>query len=335
MSNHFFIWELNAADPREFTPGDPDADGGDADLRYFLGLAHELDRALGDQGMTVLITWHLDRFEDRFRDAVVLLINDEQYQLPAYAGHVQAVFKTGGTARNPLGDTLRLHPAIASRTVLREVRNVGRSWRRRIQTPQTRGAPVYELPLGFFRLTDVPMVPFADRDNDVFFAGSIESERGFTLRPRLVARRQMATALASVRTQLPGVLIDYSSGGPMANPAAMVDGDAYSHRLMQARIVLCPRGNFDETYRLMEAARSGCVAITERLPERWYYRDSPAIQLDRWASLPTLLRGLIADQDALAERGERMRAWWMTSLSEEAVTRYVTARLPCASVPTS
>lgn len=335
MSNRYFIWELNAVAPREFAPRDPDASAGDADLRYFLGVIREIDRRLGDQDLTFLLTWHLDRFEDRFRDAVVLLINDEQYQLPAYAGLVRAIFKTGGVIRNPLADTLRLHPAIAARTVLRELRNVGRSARRRVQTPQTRGASVHALPLGYFRLTDVPLLPFARRTTDVVFAGSVESETGFTLRPRLVARRQMAAALKQAATRLPAARIDYSSGGPMANPSQMLDGDAYSQKLAQARIVLCPRGNFDETYRLMEAARCGCVAVTEALPARWYYEDCPAIQLPRWATLPDVLGELLADADALAERGQRMRDWWDATLSEAAVAAFVTARLPCASVATT
>jgi hypothetical protein len=333
MGNQYFIWELNATDPRQFVPGDPDAAQGDADLRYFLGVAHALEQALGDVGATVLITWHLDRFEDRFQDAVVLLINDEQYQLPAYAGRVQAIFKTGGVTRNPIGDTLRLQPSIASRTVLRELRNVGRGIRRRLQTKQTRGAPVYALPLGFFRLTDLPYVPFPDRTIDVVFAGSVESEHGFTLRPRLVARRQMAAALKEAAARLPQARIDYSNGGPMANPGAMVDGDSYSQRLMNARICLCPRGNFDETYRLMESARSGCVAITERLPDRWYHQGTPAIELDRWAALPALLEELLADPDALEARGRRMREWWDSTLSEQAIAAFIAARVPCASVP--
>ncbi len=333
MANRFFIWELNAEHPREFVPGTEDAHRGDADLRYFTGVAAALDRRLGDEQTTILLTWHLDRFQEQFGGAVILLINDEQYQLPAYAGRVRAVFKTGGVRRNPMHDTLALHPAIATRTLLREARNVGRSVRRRAQTPQTRGAPVYELPLGFLRLTDVPILAFDERPIDVFFAGSVESEHGFTVRPRLVARRQMAAAVAAARAQLPGARIEYSPGGPMANPSAMVDGAEYSARLSRARIVLCPRGNFDETYRLMEAARCGCVAVSERLPARWYHRDSPAVQLDRWSDLSAVLAGLLADPEALAARGARMREWWLESLSEEAVAGFIVGRLRCASVP--
>lgn len=333
MANRFFIWEINAEQPREFVPGTEAAHGGDPDIRYFTGLAAELRPLLSGDDL-VLITWHLDRFEDRFRGAIVLLINDEQYQLPAYAGLVRAVFKTGGTTRNPLRDTLALHPAIASRTLLREARNVGRSLVRRRRTPQTRGAPVYAVPLGYLRLTDVPVLPFADRPTDVFFAGSVESERGLTLRPRLVARRQMAQAVAVAQAQLPSSRIEYSNGGPMANPGASLDGAEYSERLSRARIVLCPRGNFDETFRLMEAARCGCVTVTERLPQRWYYRDSPAVEVDRWSTLPATLAALLADPDALAARGARMREWWDASLCEAAVARYIADRLGCATVPT-
>lgn len=328
MPNRFYIWELGADQPREFRPGSEDAARGDADLRYFLGVAAEIDRQAPDRDLLVLLTWHLDRFEDRFEGAVVLLINDEQYQLPSYAGRVRAIFKTGGVRRNPWRDTLRLHPAIAWRTVLRELRNIGRSLRRRLHARQTRGAPVHQLPLGYFRLTDVPAAPFAERPTDVFFAGSVESARGFTLRPRLIARRQMSVALEQAGRALPDAVVDYSDGGPMANPGRMVDGDSYSRRLADARIVLCPRGNFDETYRLMEAARCGCVTITERLPSRWYYRDCPAVQLDRWARLPDVLATMLADPDELAEHAARARRWWDETLSESAIASFVVAELP-------
>lgn len=320
MRNRFFLWGMHDLGPSELSPSDPV--NGDPDLRYFLGVARELDRALADQGLTFLLTWHLDRFEERFRDSVVILVNDEQYQLPSYAGQVRAVFKTGGVHRNPWRSTLALPPAVASRTLLREARNIGLTWQRRLTVRQTRGAPVHPIPLGFFRLEDVPAVPFDERPVDVFFAGSAE-HKPFTVRPRLAARWQMAAALEEAQQRLPELRVDFTNGGPFANPASMLAPDAYSARLMRARIVLCPRGNIDETYRLMESARSGCVAITERLPARWYYEHTPAIQVDRWETLPEVLRGLLADPGALAARAEAMRAWWADDLSERAVASYI------------
>lgn len=331
-ANRFFIWEMHADDPRAFDPHDPDATHGDDDLRYYVGVCAALDREAPDAGLTVLVSWHLDRFEERFRDAVVLLINDESYQLPSYAGQVRALFKTGGIARNPLRDTLRLHPAVAWRWMLRDARNVARALGRRARTPQTRGAPVQDIPLGYLRLTDVEPIPFDERPVDVWFAGSIESERGFTVRPRLAARRQMAVALRAAQRELPDLRVDFSDGGPMANPDAMLSGDVYSERLARARIVLCPRGNFDETHRLTEAAKVGCVTICERLPARWYYEGAPLVELDRWSQLPAVLRRLLADPAALTARADAMREWYDASLSEEAIGRFVARELGCATV---
>src|SRR5205823_6011021 len=112
---------------------------------------------------------------------------------------------------------------------------------------------------------------------------------------------------AATRRRLPGLRVDYSSAGPFANPGQMQDARAYSTRLMQAKVALCPRGNFDETFRVSEAAKFGCVAIVERLPERWYYHDAPVIQLDRWQSLQQALRDAFSDPAALAQRSEEMR----------------------------
>jgi hypothetical protein len=321
MRNRFYIWTLDAPAAREFEPHE-----NHSELRYFYGLAREIDKAVGDHGITFLLTWHLDAFEERFRDAVVILIGDERHQLPSYAGAVRAIFKTGGTKRNPLRSTVSLPPAVAWRVALRELRDgaIRRRRARGVSAPP----PVFELPMGYFGLTEVPYLPFAERQVDVFFAGSIESERGFTLRPRLVARRQMAAALETARDRLPGLSVDYTNAGPFANPDEMLDAETYSARLMRARIVLCPRGNFDETFRLCEAAKFGCVAVAERLPERWYHHGTPAIQIDSWGELPGTLATLTADASALAERAAQMREWWTECLSEAAAAQHLAKNLP-------
>jgi hypothetical protein len=325
--NRFFIWHAGEPAAVEFRPQEMLEGAGATDLRYFYGLTLELDRGLPNGGITFLLTWNLDAFEERFRDAVVILVGDEKYQTPSYAGEVRAIFKTGGTQANPPRTILKLAPAIAWRVMLRELRN-SLLTRRRHGARAPSPAPMFELPMGYFGLTDVSWVPFVERPVDVFFAGSIEADGGFTVRPRLAARRQMTAALTVAREQLPDLRADCTSSGPFANPQDMLDSDTYSGRLMRAKIALCPRGNFDETFRLVEAAKSGCVAIAERLPERWYNRDSPAIQIDRWSSLPAVLQGLLSDTDALARRSEQMRRWWTDSLSERASGDFVLTTLP-------
>lgn len=323
--NRFFIWRVESETPIEFEPDAWRANDERTDVRYFCGLLGEVNRLLPDQGITFLITWHLDAFDERFRDAVVVLVGDEKHQIPRYAPAVRAIFKTGGTEPNRIGATLGLAPALAWRVALRELRNRAIAVPRRLAI---RGAaPAFEMPMGYFALADAPYIPFEDRVTDVFFAGSVESENGFTLRPRLVARQQMVAAVAAAGRSNPHLRIDVTNSGPFANPDQMLDPEAYSGRLMEARIALCPRGNFDETFRLVEAARSGCVAIVETLPERWYHSRTPAIQIGRWASLPSTLETILGDPDALAQRSEGMRRWWTETLSERAVAKYIAASL--------
>jgi hypothetical protein len=296
-----------------------------SDLAYFRRLAFELDALVS--GTTFLFTWHLDEFDERFRNAVVILIGDEKQQIPSYAHLTRAIFKTGGTKPNPIRDTLRLSPAVGWRVLMRDLRNQSQAWWRR-RGREHLSTPIFEIPLGYFALTDVRHIPVAERLTDVFFAGSIETNGGFTLRPRLVARREMLAALAQACERMPELRVDCTNWGPFANPDRMLSPQHYSQRLMQAKIVLCPRGNFDETFRVAEAARSGCVAIVERLPNRWYNQNSPAIQLDRWSALPDVLAMLRSDPDALAGRAEQMRRWWRDSMSEQTVARFIAKSLP-------
>jgi hypothetical protein len=296
-------------------------------MRYYYGLAREIDRLLPRRGIDFLFTWHLDRFDERFQGCVVILMCEDKYQVPAYAGEVRAIFKNTGTKPNPITAILKLPPAIAWRELLRRSRNQVVATRRRGFMPGSTTAPMFEIPLGYLMLDDVQFVPISQRPVDVFFAGSVESERGFTVRPRLVARRQMVAALETARRKLPDLRIDYASAGPFANPDQMMDSLEYSTRLMQAKIALCPRGNVEETFRLGEAARSGCVTVAERLPGRWYNRGTPAIQIRSWKALPSILEATLADPTRLVDLSERMRQWWDESLSEATVARFISTSL--------
>jgi hypothetical protein len=259
----------------------------------------------------------------------VVLIGDEKYQTPSYVRRVRAVFKTGGTRPNPLGATVRLAPAVAWRVLLREGRNTSLAVRR--GTVRGPHAPMFEIPMGVFGLRAVDWVPFDERATDVFFAGSIEDDAGFTLRPRLAARRQMAAALDEVRRES-SLHVDCTTAGPFANPGDMLDQRTYSERLMRSKIALCPRGNFDETFRLSEAAKSGCVAVTEHLPARWYYRGAPAVELRRWRELPETLERLLADPEALSARAMATRQWWTDRLSERSTAAFIAGALARAGL---
>jgi hypothetical protein len=320
MPNRFFIWRLLDDAPRELDIGCEANTSEPSDIRYHCGILKALDGALGDRGLTFLLTWHLDRFDERFNDAVVLLIGDEMYQTPSYAWKVRAIFKTGGTRRNSLGRTLQLPWGIAWRNLLRDARN---DWVAKRRRAGRGAAPTYDLPLGYHKLVDVPAVPFDQRTTDVFFAGALASSRRFELRPSIAARRQMMRAIGRASAQLPGLKFDCS----LQPRVGKFTPAEYSRNLMNAKIVLCPRGNFDETFRFFEAARSGCVIVTEPLPERWYYDGAPVVQLRGWSELSAKLAGLFEDRARLSDLSQQTRTWWENVVSEPAVARYMAAKL--------
>jgi hypothetical protein len=97
--------------------------------------------------------------------------------------------------------------------------------------------------------------------------------------------------------------------------------------MMNAKIIPCPRGNFDETYRLLEAAKSGCVIVSEPLPDRWYYRDAPVLQVRHWSDLPAILQALDREPERLRDLAARTRRWWDERLSEDAIARYMVQQL--------
>lgn len=321
--NRFFIWEAREAAPTAFDPFELAQGSKSGNLAYYYNLALELESALKDQGLTFLLTWHLDAFDEGLRDSIVLLLGEDKYQTPSYSGAAKAIFKTLGIERNPWGSVVHMSPAVAWRVALRDVRNSVLKARRSGLKGHGSKVPMFELPIGYYGLREVTWIPFRERPTDVFFAGAIKSTRGFTVRPKLAARRQMLVSLTSAREELPDLRVDCTTSGPFGNPEHMLDPEAYSRQLMSARIVLCPRGDVDETFRVAEAAKSGSVAIVERLPKRWYNYDSPAVQIDRWASLPTVLRALLSDSESLARRSEQMYRWWTERLSEQAAARFI------------
>lgn len=335
MPNHFFNWPLGAPradpiDPAEFVRA-----ARPSDSTYFYRCLSAVDAATPHANLTFLVTWNLDRFDDRFDGAVVLLIGDEMYQVPSYAPRVKAIFKTGGLRPNPLGATVRLPWSIAWRSMLRDARNAAVRLRRRMRHGGggRRGTPIFELPLGTFRLVDVPFIPVQERTTDVFFAGTAPAPGGVNLRPSVAARRQMTDGIVAAERALPRWRFEHTLT-QRAGDVVAFGPEEYSRRMMNAKVVPCPRGNFDETFRLFEAAKSGCVIVTEPLPDRWYYRDAPVIELHAWRQLPSVLAELDRHPNRVHELSERTRRWWDETLSEAAVGRYICNSLPEARRPT-
>jgi hypothetical protein len=116
-------------------------------------------------------------------------------------------------------------------------------------------------------------------------------------------------------------LFSYSSEVEQLDPVT------YSEQMMDAKISLCPRGNFPETFRLFESARAGCVIISEPLPPTWYFREHPALVVSDWCEMPRIVASLLQSPDRLAQLHRLTLLWWQQVVGEAAVGAYIAERI--------
>ena len=325
MENRFFRWRGIDASPTQIVPQDLLPQLPPTDVRYFVGILEHLDRLLPAAGLTFFLTWQLDCSHEAMDNAVILLC-EEQNQTPSYHRRVKAIFKTGGLRRTPLRETMRLPASIAWRILLRDARNVVLGLKRQRQYGQGGQVvtPIYDIPYGPCALLDIDPLPIEQRPVDVFFAG--ESPSGWTLRAKFISRKQMAAAVAATRVALPQCRMESMTGA--VDSANLLGPEAYTQALANAKIALAPRGNSDaETYRIFEAAKLGCVIISEPLPSRWYYQECPAVAIPAWSALPDVLRSLLNDPARLAHLSLRSRQWWDSTISETAIAKFIAQNL--------
>ena len=310
------------------------------DARYMAETICELSNALGHDrsaAVHVLVTWFYS-FESVLPfsgdDVIVFCLGDESGRRPSYAHDVALVAKTNGVNRKPfiaLGPpaTWRGIPAAIVQEAHGQIRLLPRSVRSLLRTIRLRRRPaIVEIPLGTFWLSPLPLVPIADRRYDLSFAGSMKNDahQGARILPQKTrSRMQMIEAVERLRQRRPDVT---ASMRPLDVFSDVGDHrHDYSELMMQTRLALCPRGGARETYRVFEAAASGCVPITERLPKRDYYRGFPGVQLRTWSQLPRVAERLLGDANELRQRHEAALAWWRDEASPRATAARLARRL--------
>jgi hypothetical protein len=290
------------------------------DFGHFAAALSFVDRHVNN--LRFVLTRDIDRVPHEGSDVVVILKGDERYQLPAYAHRVLAVFKTGGTSQffpkvlgqGPLPFSLLESARIARNGLLnagRRVRRgfVGGSWRN-----------VFPIPLGHRCPAEPELIPVGERPHDVFFAGNLPAKHKIMGLPMLPSppgycRAAMARAVDRLPASLPGARINM--------PRERLPPEDYAASLMRSKICLCPRGNFIETFRHYEAARFGCVIVSEELPDLWYFRSAPILAVKRWDEMPALVGDLLRRPERVEQLSADTLAWWRESLSEEAIGEYM------------
>jgi hypothetical protein len=327
MHNRFFLWLYSYATPVQLDLGNLPPDLPLNDVRYYIGILQHVDSLLPGEGLTFVLTWHLDAFHEVMNDAVVLLIGDEFQQVPSYQRRVRALFKNGGVRRDPVRKVLRIPMPIAWRVLLRDARNAvlraKRWWER--ESPRRIVTPMYEIPAGYHSLCPIDPMPIERRPLDVFFAGTSATSggRGFW-RASAMTRKMMTAALAEAQAKLAHGRVEWVLQTPGSE---RLSPEAYTEKLANAKIALAPRGNGEDGNRLIEGAKLGCVVVSEPLPARWYFQDCPAVILRKWSKLPEVLSSLLNDPARMKELSRSGRQWWDSTVSEAAVANYIAQQL--------
>jgi hypothetical protein len=348
MHNKYYICLSHREDPIPWDLNDPTVR--DAP-EYFRRILQIVDAEMGPRGLTFYLTWKLDELPRTGDNVVALVMGDEWSRIPDYAHKVLALFKCYGTRPSPgfrpSFPPTRLDALLCLkyvRTAAHYVPGLARAAAgafRRLRSNRPR-PPILALPLGYGNQLDLPVRPIHDRPHDLFFAGSVEhgsysplSPQYWMQSPKEVSRAAMLEAVEEIQQTRPEVNVELSLTSTFAlnalywnaNTEDILDAEAYSQRMMNTKICLVPRGTSPETYRYFEALRYGCVLITERLPSRWFYDGSPAIQLDDWRDLPATVDALLADSALLERKQNEALDWWSSRCAPDAVAARMMALL--------
>jgi len=133
-------------------------------------------------------------------------------------------------------------------------------------------------------------------------------------------RNVMARVLQTIPN---GVLYVVHHSGPRMSTVDM------SRLYRDSVFVPCPRGAISmDSFRITEALEAGCIPIVER-SDYWtnmHGTDFPAIQIDNWAQVPTLIQQHLQDPTGLDILRNRCYNWWTArkSLITDDVTKLVT-----------
>jgi hypothetical protein len=310
------------------------------DCRYYGRVFEEMERHLQIQGLHFYITWDIDRLPEYGPHVVVLLLGDEFGQVPRYARYVNTVLKVlCGTV--PFLGIRRWVPFDSLRWTLlvRYLRDLAlhvRSLiRERFSQSEFPGSPILPCPHilntpgGYFNLDELPMKLMKDRPFHSFFAGTIRSKprkglRRLTSSPKDLARAAMFKESVALAERNPRFKLDYNvihkfGEGTISQP----DPRSYSQRMMDSKICLAPRGNVVDTWRFFEGLKSGCLVVCEPLPDQYYYRDAPVIQIDYWNQLEQAIAPFLEDEAALQEWSDRTIQFWNEVCGEQAIGRRV------------
>jgi Exostosin family. len=310
---------------------------------YFATAASMIEAACSGQGFHFHFTANIDTVPVSGPKSVVFVMSEENGLLPRYTGSVDAVFKCYGAKFVPTAQWLWNHPSLLMSCLARDAVVLKRILLARWRWKQDRAsesfapATVHHIPLGYYSPPPAELPSWEHRVNDVFFAGSIRQEvveRKSLLKipnPKQVVRNDMAESLKRLAAKkhwrlkllLAEGFVPHAVAWGLATEGSTISSDQYMREMANSRICLAPRGTSFETFRHYEAASVGCIVVSDRLPNTWFYRNIPFIFVKDWREIDKVLERLPQDLANLRTLHEQTLRWWTNRLSPAALANYV------------
>jgi hypothetical protein len=344
LRNEYYVYwpPWKGQRPIAWDPSDP-GQSVIPECNYFGKVFEAMEKNLGNDDLTFYLTNSIYELPSYGQYVVAVVHADERSRIPTYSHMVRAVFKCYGT-RPALGCNPFLKPSYLNflallefiRTGVIRLPSLSNYMVLRLKSLLSETAevpPIYDVPLGYFNQLDLPIKDIGARRYDVSFAGSVVhksypiwSPKHWLGTPKTLSRRRMVAALNTFSKEHPEYEVKLTIT-PSFSTAFNADARSYSEELMDSKICLVPRGVSLETFRFFEALRYGCIVVAEALPSRWFYDESPALQVEDWANLGGVLQDLIDDERLLQREHQRSLEWWRTKCSEAAVGAYIAGKL--------
>lgn len=305
----------------------------EAEFKYFGRVLGQLEPQIKDMGLTVYITaWTVHELPSYGPNVVSCILQDEWGREPKYRDKVGIVFKTCGTF--PYNRESYCHGGFSDcvSNFLGQSKAFTKDGNGRLTTLTSRLkgekiAPVYKIPLGYYARENVEYIPIEERENDLYFAGSIQHKNQQRLkRPKELARDRMTSALAALAESNPEIKIKTKVTGGFGD-SIKTDNQSYLQNMMNTKICPIPRGANLETFRFYEAIKSGCIPIGEAFPKAWYYNDAPIIRLKHWSDMKTVVPELLNDKDRLQDMHQKVLKWWEEICSEKPLADHLAAKI--------
>lgn len=200
---------------------------------------------------------------------------------------------------------------------------------------------LYPFPIGYVTgVKQIDQKKYSERSVNVFYSGNLSNPRipifknllGLAYIPDWVFKsffyffkQQTVNFLGrDFSNYFPNSYIKFTTGYGKG-----LSKQEYAEMLGNAKIVLCPKGFINnETFRMYEGLRCGCIIITEKLPDHEFYVNAPVYEVKDWKEGIILVKKLLAKPiDELEALRIKMIKGWAENMSEAALSEYVVEKI--------